>query len=63
MAATSLSARVYAVEKGFSAVATGLIGLVVVVLTWRIIPLWYHVVFTLMLIPVTIVGGRLKSFG
>jgi hypothetical protein len=37
-------------------------GLVVVVMTWHIIPLWYHVVFTLMLIPMTIVGGRLKSF-
>ena len=37
-------------------------GLVVVVMTWQIIPLWYHVLFTLMLIPMTIVGGRLKSF-
>ena len=37
-------------------------GLIVVVMTWHIIPLWYHVVFTLMLIPMTIVGGRLKSF-
>jgi len=37
-------------------------GLVVVVMTWHIIPLWYHVLFTLMLIPMTIVGGRLKSF-
>ena len=37
-------------------------GLVVVVMTWQIIPLWYHVMFTLMLIPMTIVGGRLKSF-
>jgi hypothetical protein len=37
-------------------------GLVIVVMTWHIIPLWYHVLFTLMLIPMTIVGGRLKSF-
>jgi hypothetical protein len=37
-------------------------GLVVVVMTWHIIPLWYHVLFTVMLIPMTIVGGRLKSF-
>lgn len=37
-------------------------GLVVVVMTWRIIPLWYHVLFTLMLIPMTIAGGWLKSF-
>ena len=36
-------------------------GLVVVVMTWRIVPLWYHVLFTLMLIPMTIVGGLLRS--
>jgi len=37
-------------------------GLVVVALTWEIIPLWYHALFSLMLIPMTIAGGKLKSF-
>lgn len=37
-------------------------GLIVVAMTWEIIPIWYHALFSLMLIPMTIVGGRLKSF-
>jgi hypothetical protein len=39
-----------------------LFGLYIVFVTWTMIPVWYHVVFSLMLIPMTILGGRLKSF-
>lgn len=35
-------------------------GLFVVAMTWSMIPLWYHVIFSAMLIPLTILGGRLK---
>lgn len=37
-------------------------GLFIVSMTWSIIPLWYHVVFSAMLIPMTILGGKLKRF-
>ena len=36
-------------------------GLLVVVLTWNYIPLWYHVIFTLLLVPMTMLGGKLKA--
>lgn len=36
-------------------------GLLVVFMSWSLIPVWYHVVFTLLLIPMTILGGRLKT--
>ncbi len=34
-------------------------GLLVVAMSWSYIPLWYHVVFTLLLFPMPIVGGKL----
>ncbi len=36
-------------------------GLYIVAVTWAMIPIWYHVLFSLMLIPMTMLGGRLKS--
>jgi hypothetical protein len=36
-------------------------GLVKVVLSWSYVPLWYHVIFTALLIPMTILGGKLKT--
>lgn len=36
-------------------------GLVIVVLSWPYVPVWYHVIFTAMLLPMTILGGRLIS--
>lgn len=35
-------------------------GLFIVFMSWSLIPLWYHVIFTALLIPMTILGGRLK---
>jgi uncharacterized membrane protein (DUF485 family) len=29
---------------------------------WNYIPLWYHISFLLLLIPMTILGGKLKKF-
>ena len=43
---------------GFLLVAFGLLK---VVMSWPYVPIWYHVIFTALLIPVTMVGGRLKT--
>ncbi len=37
------------------------VGLVKVVMSWPYVPIWYHVIFTAILLPMTIVGGRLKT--
>jgi hypothetical protein len=42
---------------GFLLVAFGLLK---VVLSWPYVPIWYHVIFTALLIPMTILGGKLK---
>ena len=36
-------------------------GLLVQVVAWNYMPVWYHVVFLALLIPMTILGGRLKK--
>jgi uncharacterized membrane protein (DUF485 family) len=36
-------------------------GLVIVVLSWPYVPIWYHVIFTALLMPMTIIGGKLRS--
>jgi hypothetical protein len=35
-------------------------GLLKVVLSWPYVPIWYQVIFTALLIPMTIIGGKLK---
>lgn len=35
-------------------------GLLKAVMSWPYAPLWYHVIFTAMLVPMTVVGSRLK---
>ena len=37
------------------------LGVVKMVMSWQYVPLWYHVIFTVLLIPMTIVGGKLIS--
>ena len=41
---------------GFLLVALGLLK---VVLSWPYVPIWHHVIFTALLIPMTIMGGKL----
>ena len=36
-------------------------GLMIVVLSWPYVPVWYHIIFTAMLLPMTIFGGKLKT--
>ena len=34
-------------------------GLLKAAMSWRYVPLWYHVIFTAILLPLAIIGGRL----
>lgn len=58
-------AAMIAGERGRSTMSLGILllafGVLVAALTWAIIPLWYHIIFTAMLIPMTILGGKLKK--
>ncbi|MGH9948809.1 MAG: hypothetical protein ACRD6X_16675 [Pyrinomonadaceae bacterium] len=45
---------------GFLLVALGLLKLV---MSWAYVPVWYHVIFTAMLLPMVIMGGKLRSRG
>jgi hypothetical protein len=36
-------------------------GLLIVTMSWSYIPVWYHIIFTALLIPMTMVGGKLKK--
>ncbi len=35
------------------------IGIAKAVMSWQYVPIWYHVIFTAILLPMAIVGGRL----
>ena len=35
------------------------IGLLMVVMSWPYVPIWYHVIFTALLLPMAIMGGKL----
>ena len=35
-------------------------GLLKVVMSWPYVPIWHHVIFMALLLPMTILGGRLK---
>ena len=35
------------------------LGLLKAVMSWPYVPIWYHVIFTALLIPMTIMGGKL----
>ena len=35
------------------------LGLLKVVMSWPYVPIWYHVIFTALLLPMAIIGGRL----
>ena len=38
-----------------------LVGVGVQVMAWSLFPIWYHLIFLIMLIPMTIAGGKLKK--
>lgn len=37
------------------------VGIMKAAMTWSLVPIWYHVAFTAILVPMTIIGGRLKA--
>ena len=39
-----------------------LFGIMVQAVAWRYLPIWYHISFLLLLIPVTIAGGKLRKY-
>jgi hypothetical protein len=43
---------------GFLLVALGLLK---AVLSWPYVPIWHHVIFTVLLMPMAIMGGKLKT--
>ena len=38
-----------------------IVGLFVQIASWRVLPVWYHLTFLILLIPMTILGGKLKK--
>jgi hypothetical protein len=36
-------------------------GLLKAVMSWPYVPIWYHVIFTAILLPMAILGGKLKT--
>ena len=36
------------------------LGLVKAVMSWPYVPIWYHVIFTALLLPMALLGGRLR---
>lgn len=38
-------------------------GLLIVAMSWKYVPVWYHVLFTALLIPMPIIGGKLRRPG
>jgi hypothetical protein len=37
------------------------VGVLKAVLSWPYVPIWYHITFTAMLVPMALVGGRLRA--
>ncbi len=37
------------------------VGIMKAAMSWSLVPIWYHVAFTAILVPMTIIGGRLKA--
>lgn len=35
------------------------LGILKAIMSWQYVPIWYHVVFTLLLLPMAILGGKL----
>jgi hypothetical protein len=37
------------------------LGILKAVLSWRYVPLWYHIAFTAMLLPLAVLGGKIPT--
>lgn len=60
-----LSAVLVAAESAKTTLILGvvllLVGIMVQTSAWSLLPVWYHLVFLALLIPMTILGGKLKK--
>ena len=45
----------------FAGILLLIMGIAKAVMSWQYVPIWYHVIFTVMLLPMAIVGGKLIS--
>jgi hypothetical protein len=58
-------AAVVAGENRKSPLALGVVlllfGIAVQAMAWSYLPIWYHLIFLLLLIPMTILGGKMKQ--
>jgi hypothetical protein len=45
----------------FAGILVLAMGVAKAAMSWRYVPVWYHIVFTAILLPLAIVGGRLYS--
>ena len=43
----------------FAGILLLLMGIAKAAMSWQYVPIWYHVVFTAMLLPLAVVGGKL----
>jgi hypothetical protein len=43
----------------FAGILLLFMGIAKAVMSWRFVPIWYHVIFTAILLPMAIVGGKL----
>jgi hypothetical protein len=43
----------------FAGVLLLVVGIMKAVMSWQYVPIWYHAIFTLILLPMAILGGRL----
>lgn len=37
------------------------VGILKAVMSWPYVPVWYHIFFTAILLPMTVIGGKLRS--
>lgn len=45
----------------FAGILLLLMGVAKAVMSWQYVPLWYHIIFTALLLPLAILGGKLIS--
>ena len=64
-AVAGLLAAVVAGENRRAPLAVGVLllalGILKLVMSWPYVPVWYHVIFTAMLLPMAIFGGKLRT--
>lgn len=62
---SGFTAAAIAKEKRKSTLALGVLllvmGIFVEAINWKYFPIWYHAAFLLLLIPATVLGGKLKT--